>query len=108
MSFTISSVATTLVGGPSTTVSTFFLRFVKTLIFLYAFGLDILSAGLDTGYGISILIIFFALQYPKNGINSQSSVLTWWDNTVYTKTADYQGMPYKMIAEGETFGLSSW
>jgi hypothetical protein len=67
-----------------------------------------LSAGLDAGYGIGIMIVFFALQYPKNGTIGQNSVLTWWGNTVYTQTADYQGVPYKTIAEGDTFGPSSW
>ena len=28
---------------------------------------DILSAGLDSGVAISVILIFFALQYPKNG-----------------------------------------
>ena len=54
------------------------------------------------------MIVFFALQYPKNGTIGKNSVLMWWGNTVYTKTADFQGMPYRTIAEGETFGPSSW
>ena len=71
-------------------------------------GLDVLSAGLDAGYAIGLMIVFFALQYPKNGTIGQSSVLSWWGNTVYTNTADYKGTPYKTIAKGETFGPSSW
>ena len=89
------------------------LRFIKTRIpltifFKHVFGLDVLSASLDAGYAIGTTIIFFALQYPKNGTIGQNSVLTWWGNTVQTKTADYAGLPYKTIAEGETFGPSSW
>lgn len=68
----------------------------------------VLSAGLDAGYAIGLIFIFFALQYPRNGTIGQNSVLTWWGNTVYTKTADFTGVPYKSIAEGETFGPSSW
>ena len=63
---------------------------------------------MDAGYGIGLIIVFFALQYPKNGTIGQNSVLEWWGNTVYTKTADYMGVPYKTIAKGETFGPSSW
>ena len=63
---------------------------------------------MDAGYGVGAMIVFFALQYPKNGTNGQNSVLKWWGNTVYAKTADYMGVPYKTIPEGETFGPSSW
>jgi hypothetical protein len=71
-------------------------------------GLDVLSAGLDTGYSIGVAIIFFALQYPKNGTIGLNSIQTWWGNTVYTTTADALGVPYKTLAEGETFGPTSW
>ena len=29
-------------------------------------------------------------------------------NTVYTNTADYAGVPNKLLADGETFGPTSW
>jgi hypothetical protein len=70
--------------------------------------LDVLSAGLDAGYSIGILIVFFALQYPKNGTIGQDSVQKWWGNTVYMKTAGYTGVPNKSLPEGEQFGPSSW
>jgi len=63
---------------------------------------------LDAGYAIGLIIIFFALQYPKNGTIGQNSILNWWGNTVYATTADARGVPYKTIASGETFGPSSW
>jgi hypothetical protein len=72
------------------------------------FTLDVLSTALDAGYGIGILIVFFALQYPTNGNIGLNNIQTWWGNTVYTKTDDYAGVPYKRLSEGGTFGPSSW
>jgi hypothetical protein len=68
----------------------------------------VLSAGLDAGYAIGTTVIFFALLYPKNGTIGLSSIQKWWGNTVYTKTADYAGVPAKTVPEGGTFGPSSW
>jgi hypothetical protein len=70
--------------------------------------LDMLGAGLDVGYGFGLLIVFFTLQYPKNGTIGLDSIQKWWGNTVYTKTADYRGVPFKSLPEGEKFGPSSW
>jgi hypothetical protein len=53
-------------------------------------------------------VIFFALQYPKNGTIGMNSIQNWWGNTVYMKTADYAGVPAKTVPEGGTFGPSSW
>jgi hypothetical protein len=36
---------------------------------------DILAAALDSGLAISILVIFFALQFPKNGTVSVASLI---------------------------------
>jgi len=72
--------------------------------------LDVLASGLDAGYGLGLLIIFFTLQYPKNGTIGLDSIQKWWGNTVYMKTADYPGVPFynKSLPEGRKFGLSSW
>lgn len=70
--------------------------------------IDVLSAGLDAGYAIGLLFIYFALQYPNNGTIGENTIQKWWGNTVYTRTDDYLGVPYKRLAEGETFGPSSW
>lgn len=67
-----------------------------------------LSAALDSGVAISIVIIFFCLQYPKNGTIGESTVLAWWGNNVYATTADALGTPLRKLAPGETFGPSSW
>ncbi|KAG8969004.1 hypothetical protein FRC03_004971 [Tulasnella sp. 419] len=56
----------------------------------------ILSAGLDAGSILSILFIFFTLQFPKNG----TIKLDWWGNRVAFMTADANGVPYRMPPEG--------
>ncbi|KAN0111238.1 OPT oligopeptide transporter domain containing protein [Russula decolorans] len=67
-----------------------------------------LAVGLDAGYTVGVLIVFFTLQYPKNGTIGLDSIQKWWGNTVYMKTADYRGVPFKSLPEGEKFGPSSW
>ena len=65
----------------------------------------ILSAGLDSGIAISVLVIFVTVIYPKGGVN-----LKWWGNDVWQNTADANGMPYRLLQPGETFGppAGSW
>ena len=70
--------------------------------------LDVLGGGLDAGYSIGVLIVFFALQYPENGMIGLDSIQKWWGNTVYIKTADYRGVPFQNLPEGGKFGPSSW
>ena len=67
-----------------------------------------MSGGLDAGYAIGAIVIFFALQYPMDGTIGLNTIQTWWGNVVYTNTTDYNGVPYKKIPDGETFGPSSW
>jgi len=63
----------------------------------------ILSAGLDAGVAIGIIFIFFALQMPKGGVQ-----LNWWGNVAWQNTADALGTPLRTVAQGQTFGPSSW
>ena len=70
--------------------------------------LDVLSVGLDAGYAVGVLIVFFTLRYPKNSTIGLDSIQKWWGNTVYMKTADYRGVPFKSLPEGGKFGPSSW
>jgi hypothetical protein len=69
---------------------------------------DVLSAGLDVGYALVSIVIFFALQYPKNGMTGLDTIQSWLGNTVYTKTSDYIGVPYETVPDGGTFGPTSW
>ncbi|KAI0032505.1 OPT oligopeptide transporter [Vararia minispora EC-137] len=61
----------------------------------------LLSSGLDAGVILALVVIFFALQFPRGGI-----VLNWWGNTVWQNTADATGLPLKTLAPGEIFGPS--
>jgi hypothetical protein len=69
---------------------------------------DLVSVGLDAGYSIGAIAIFFALQYPRNGAIGLNTIQQWWGNTVYTNTVDFRGVPYKEIPDGGKFGPSSW
>ena len=63
----------------------------------------ILSAGLDAGVAISMIVIFFCLQFPKGGVN-----LSWWGNDFWQTTADAMGLPLLMPPVNGTFGPSTW
>ncbi|PBK68978.1 OPT oligopeptide transporter [Armillaria solidipes] len=63
----------------------------------------VLSAALDAGTAVAIVLLFLCLQLPKGGIE-----LKWWGNTVWQHTADNLGTPLKSLDPGETFGPSSW
>ena len=63
----------------------------------------ILSAALDSGVAIALIVIFFSLQLPKDGV-----FINWWGNTVWMNTLDAIGAPFKTVAPGETFGPATW
>lgn len=63
----------------------------------------ILSAALDSGVAIAVIVIFFTVQFPKGGFN-----LNWWGNLVWQNTADAAGLPFITLPLGQTFGPSSW
>ncbi|KAF8150467.1 OPT oligopeptide transporter protein-domain-containing protein [Mycena galopus ATCC 62051] len=54
------------------------------------------SAALDSGTVISLMVIFFTLQFPKHG----NIEVNWWGNDVFTKTADYNRLPWKTVPAG--------
>jgi len=68
----------------------------------------VLSAALDSGTAIGTLIVFFALQYPRDGNIGTSTIGRWWGNTVYINTADSKTMPLRQVPAGEFFGPRSW
>lgn len=51
----------------------------------------ILSAALDAGVAIALVVIFFAVQYPTNNF-----VISWWGNNAWLNTADANGTPLKV------------
>ncbi|KIJ67169.1 hypothetical protein HYDPIDRAFT_37757 [Hydnomerulius pinastri MD-312] len=66
----------------------------------------VLSASLDAGLAIGVMIIFFCLQFPRDGTIGATNVATWWGNTVYLNTLDGQAAPY--LTTDSTFGPSKW
>ncbi|KAI0051364.1 OPT oligopeptide transporter [Auriscalpium vulgare] len=68
----------------------------------------VLSAGLDAGYAVSSILIFFILQYPKNGNIGLNSIQSWWGNSIFNNNADANGTPHKALADGDSFGPTSW
>jgi len=68
----------------------------------------VLSGALDSGVAIAVVLIFFCLQYPKNGQIGIDNIQVWWGNTVPFNNADALGTPMLKLAPGETFGPSTW
>jgi len=68
----------------------------------------VLSAGLDSGVAISIIVIFFCLQFPLDGAIGINNIQVWWGNTVFVTGADGLGTPVRPLAPGATFGPSTW
>ncbi|KAH8117482.1 oligopeptide transporter [Phellopilus nigrolimitatus] len=68
----------------------------------------VLSAALDSSVAIAVILIFFCLQYPKNGSIGATTIQTWWGNTVYQKTGDWDSVALRTVADGATFGPTSW
>ncbi|RXW17009.1 hypothetical protein EST38_g8852 [Candolleomyces aberdarensis] len=61
----------------------------------------VLSAALDSGVAISVIVIFFCLQYPQNGTIGLETIQAWWGNTVFINTADSHGTPLRKLGEGK-------
>jgi len=63
----------------------------------------ITSAALESGTVVGTILVFLLLQLPKGG----GLAIDWWGNTVFTKTFDWLGQPYR-TPPAEGFGRSSW
>ncbi|KAH7922259.1 OPT oligopeptide transporter [Leucogyrophana mollusca] len=68
----------------------------------------VLSAGLDAGLAFAIVLIFFILQFPKDGTIGENTVAKWWGNNVFLNTLDGQGVSYYPLPASGTFGPSTW
>ncbi len=67
----------------------------------------VLSAALDSGVAIGIVLVFFCLQYPKNGTIGANTIQTWWGNTVFSNTVDFDSKHARLkfvTPENPTFG----
>ncbi|KAJ7098330.1 OPT oligopeptide transporter [Mycena epipterygia] len=62
----------------------------------------ILSAALDAGLALALVVMFFAVEYPRGGIT-----LNWIGNTIWQTTADAMGLPLFTSPTG-TFGPAKW
>ncbi|KAH9917728.1 OPT oligopeptide transporter [Fomitopsis serialis] len=68
----------------------------------------ILSAAMDSGVAIAVLVIYFTLQYPANGSIGNGTIQSWWGNTVYKRTMDAQSVTYFNITGIKPFGPKHW
>ncbi|KAL6301879.1 OPT oligopeptide transporter [Sparassis latifolia] len=68
----------------------------------------ILSAAMDSGLAVSVIIIFFCLQYPADGTIGLNTIQKWWGNTVFLNTADGKALPYLTVSGNATFGPKTW
>ncbi|KAI0785549.1 OPT oligopeptide transporter [Abortiporus biennis] len=70
----------------------------------------VLSAALDSGVAFSAIIIFFCLEFPKDGAIGANTIQLWWGNKGYMENADGNATPLRILAPGETFGppTGSW
>ncbi|KAJ7068462.1 OPT oligopeptide transporter [Mycena amicta] len=68
----------------------------------------VLSAAMDAGVAVSAVLIFFILQYPRGGTIGETTIQTWWGNTVYSNTLDGQKTPFIALGPDETFGPTKW
>ncbi|KAH7908750.1 OPT oligopeptide transporter [Hygrophoropsis aurantiaca] len=68
----------------------------------------VLSAALDCGLAIGIVLVFFCLQYPRNGTIGANNIAKWWGNNVFLNTADGKEVSYLPIPESGTFGPTKW
>ncbi|KAI0079167.1 OPT oligopeptide transporter, partial [Panus rudis PR-1116 ss-1] len=64
----------------------------------------VLSAAMDAGTAIGVILVYFCLQYPQNGRIGIDSIRLWWGNTVFKNTADWNSTPLKRLQPGQTFG----
>ncbi|KAF2473496.1 OPT-domain-containing protein [Lindgomyces ingoldianus] len=62
-----------------------------------------LSAALDSGLAVGVVVIFFGIVFPgwMNGFK-------WWGTEVYKQGCDWQACPYKTVPAGEIFGPHKW
>ncbi|KAJ7366408.1 small oligopeptide transporter, partial [Mycena albidolilacea] len=79
--------ATALNYVPAAGVGFFFQYWIRRQLLPYSLSLwtkynYVLAIGLDSGVAFTFLVIFFALQFPKNGVIGAKNILMWWGNTV--------------------------
>lgn len=98
-------------GGASITVRSSAARISSLQILIIGSSSpDVLSAALDSSVAVSSILIFFILQYPKNGTIGATTTQMWWGNTVSWNNLDGTHTPAIVTPKGQTFGppIGSW
>ncbi|KAF1982310.1 OPT-domain-containing protein [Aulographum hederae CBS 113979] len=62
-----------------------------------------LSAALDSGLAVGVVVVFFGVVYP-----GWMDGFRWWGTEVYKEGCDWQACPYKSLEPGQHFGPSAW
>lgn len=62
-----------------------------------------LSAALDSGLAVSVVVIFFGIIYP--GVLKDFS---WWGTEIYKQGCDWKACAFLGLGQGETFGPKTW
>ncbi|QSZ32341.1 hypothetical protein DSL72_001915 [Monilinia vaccinii-corymbosi] len=62
-----------------------------------------LSAALDSGLAMGLVVVFFGFVYPGWMDNFK-----WWGTEIYKKGCDWQACSYKSVPEGSRFGPDTW
>ncbi|PPQ81817.1 hypothetical protein CVT25_013653 [Psilocybe cyanescens] len=66
----------------------------------------VLSAALDAGTAVGLILVFFCLQYPLDGDIGRDSIQKWWGNVVYKNTLDWNNVTFRKVEPGKTFGCA--
>ncbi|KAH6904577.1 small oligopeptide transporter [Coprinopsis sp. MPI-PUGE-AT-0042] len=64
----------------------------------------VLSAALDAGTAVGLILIYFCLQYPLGGTIGGNNIQKWWGNTVFKNTYDWDSTPLRELQPGDIFG----
>ncbi|KAF2761295.1 OPT-domain-containing protein [Pseudovirgaria hyperparasitica] len=62
-----------------------------------------LSAALDSGLAVGVVVVFFGFLYP-----GWMDGFKWWGTEVYKQGCDWQACAYKKVPDGGTFGPGLW
>jgi OPT family oligopeptide transporter len=62
-----------------------------------------LSAALDSGLAVAVLVIFFGLVYP-----GFVDGFAWWGTDVFKRGCDWKACPYRSLPESGRFGPDKW
>lgn len=62
-----------------------------------------LSAALDSGLAVGIVVVFFGFVYP-----GWAAGLRWWGTEVYKRGCDWRACAWREVPEGSKFGPDAW